>query len=105
VHVIDNKVIISKIINYLIVNIVGNNDYFCFTLLCVKMAMSQCIIFHHALYYHASCYVININPMVHMYCVNKGGNFFQYDYMDKTLPFFNFLSFMFTIQQMVMYQK
>jgi hypothetical protein len=47
------------------------------TLLCIEMAMYQCIIFHHALCHHASCYIININPMVHMYCVRKGGENFK----------------------------
>jgi len=41
------------------------------------MAIYQCIIFHHALFHHASCYIININPMVHMYCVKKGGEIFK----------------------------
>ncbi len=36
------------------------------------MTMYQCIIFHHA-----SCYIININPMVHIYCVRKGGEIFK----------------------------
>jgi len=30
------------------------------------MTMYQCIIFHHALCHHASCYIININLMVHV---------------------------------------
>ncbi len=47
-------------------------------MLCMEMATYQCIIFHHALchhilYYHASCYIININLMVYMFCVKKGG--------------------------------
>ncbi len=32
------------------------------------MTIYQRIIFHHA-----SCYIININLMTHMYCVMKGG--------------------------------
>jgi hypothetical protein len=49
-----------------------------FILLHMEMAMYQCIISHHALchhilYYYASCYIININLMVHMFCVKKGG--------------------------------
>jgi len=35
------------------------------------MTMDQWIIFHHALCHHASYYVININPIIHMYCVKK----------------------------------
>jgi hypothetical protein len=70
---------IMKIVNkydfYLAINIVGNNDNFCFTL------MYQCII------YHASCNVIIMDIMVHMYCISKGGIFFQ-NYMGKRLPHF-----------------
>ncbi len=47
------------------------------------MTMYQCIIFHHALCHHASCYIININPMVHIYCVREGWGNLQNDYMDK----------------------
>jgi hypothetical protein len=77
VHVNEKRVIVSKIVFYLAINISNNIDNFVFTLLCIEMAMDQCIIFHHALCHHASCYIININLMVHMYCVRKGEESFK----------------------------
>jgi hypothetical protein len=77
VHVSEIRVIVSKIFLYLVVNIPGSIGTFYFILLHIKMVMYQCIIFHHALCHHASCYIININPMVHMYCVKKGGEIFK----------------------------
>jgi hypothetical protein len=68
-----NKVIVNKFVFYLRVNISRISDNICFMLLCIEMAMYQNIIFYRALCHHASCYIININPMVHMYCVSKGG--------------------------------
>ncbi len=41
------------------------------------MTMYQRIIFHHAICHRASCYIININPMAHMYCVRQGGEIFK----------------------------
>ncbi len=76
-HVSENRIIVSKII-FLFSN-KYSKEYWQkkITLLCIEMAMYQCIIFHHALCHHASCYIININPMVHMYCVRKGGENFK----------------------------
>jgi hypothetical protein len=85
VHVNENMVIVSKIVFYLVVNIVRNINKFLRNLLYIEMAMYQCIIFHHALCHHALCYIININPMVHMYilCKEGWGNFHN-DYMDRS---------------------
>jgi hypothetical protein len=79
VHVSENTVIVSKIIFYQAENIPESTGKCFFTLLCIKMVMVmyQCIIFHHALCHHTSCNIININPMVHMYCVRKGGENFK----------------------------
>ncbi len=42
--------------------------------------------------YHASWHIINIKPMIHMYCVRKGGEIFKMttwiiNFMDKHLNF------------------
>jgi len=66
VHVSENMVIVNKIIFCIAIKIPRNIDNF-FTLLCIEMAMYQCVIFHHALCHYASCYIIDINPMVHIY--------------------------------------
>ncbi len=75
-HGSENNIIVSKDILNLTINISRSTD-FIYLSLCIEMAMPQCIIFHHALSHHASCYIININPMVHMYCVRKGGENFK----------------------------
>jgi len=80
VHVSGNIVIVNKFVFYLVVNIVRNINIYFLKLLYIEMAMYQCIIFHHAL-----CYIININPMVHMYilCKERWGNFHN-DHMDRS---------------------
>ncbi len=62
------KNLVNKIVFNLAINIARSSGNFCFTLLCIGMAMYQCIIFHHAL-----CHIININPMAHMYCLRMVG--------------------------------
>ncbi len=76
-HVSENRVIVSKIISYKAINISGSTGEKKFVLLCIEMVMYQCIIFHHAVCHHASCYIINLNPRVHMYCVRKRGENFK----------------------------
>jgi len=92
VQVSGNRVIVSKIFFHLIVNIAGSSDNFCFILLWIEMAMYQCIIFHDALCHHASCYIINIYPIVATYSVRKGGEIFKLttwirSFIDKHLNF------------------
>ncbi len=76
-HVSENMVIVSKIIFYLTINISSNIDKFSFILLCIEMAMDQCIMLYHQ---HKSygTYVL---------CMEGWGKF-QNDYMDKILSYF-----------------
>ncbi len=85
-HVIDNMVIISKIANYLIINIIGNNDIFCLNfIVCQNGNVSM----HHIL----SCIVLSCIMLCHQqkphgtYVLSKQRwQNFQFNYMDKTLP-------------------
>jgi hypothetical protein len=66
-----NNEIVSKNIFHLVINIVSGNDNF---LLFCSVLKSQCI---NALCHHALCFVIIMNPMIHMYFVSKGGKIFK----------------------------
>jgi hypothetical protein len=68
----NNDIVSNKIFYLTINNIVDHIDYFCFIFLCIKITMYQCVIFYHAL-----CYVIIINLMVHMLCVSRDGKIFK----------------------------